>query len=138
MEILDRQCEKFLGGPSVAYSERVHVTINRKGKIFLNQKAHKLMGSPLAVYLYYNREKDMIILERTDALRARDAFLLREVPGTGRCIWANSFCKHFRIRVEGTVRFHNLEVDAVGRMFLKLRDTVNVSVGPRTRKKKAA
>lgn len=135
MEVLDSKCEKFLGGPSLAYSERVHVTINRKGKIFLNQKAHKIMGKALAVYLYYNREKHMIILERTDALRARDAFLLREVPGSGRCIWASPFCKHFRIRVDGTVRFLSPEVDPVGRMFLKLRDTVNVSVGPRPRKK---
>jgi hypothetical protein len=140
METLDRQCEKFMGGPTVAHRERVHVTINSRGAIFLNQKAHATMGRPLAVYLYYNREKDMIILERTDALRAREAFLLREIghKGLGRYIHANPFCKHFRIKVEGTVRFLHPEVDAVGRLYLKLRDTITVSrLNPTKRKKKA-
>ena len=135
MEQLDRKCEKYMGGPTVAYGERVHVTINRKGKIFLNQKAHKMMGGPLAVYLYYNREKDMIIIENTDALRANAAFLVKGTPQTGRCIWANPFCKHFGIHVEGTVRFIKPEVDAVGRMYLKLSETVN-SPGPRRPRKK--
>ena len=139
MEMLDRQCEKFMGGPTVPFRERAHITINTKGEIFLNQKAHAMMGRPLAVYLYYNREKDMIILERTDALRSREAFILREFghKGLGRRIPANPFCKHFRIQVEGTVRFLNPEVDAVGRMYLKLRDIVTVSrLNPTRRKKK--
>ena len=139
MEMLDRQCEKFMGGPTVPFRERAHVTLNYRGAIFLNQKAHAMMGRPLAVYLYYNREKDMIILERTDALRANEAFTLRETGGggKGRYLQANPFCKHFRIKVEGTVRFLHPEVDAVGRMYLKLRDTVTVSrLNPTKRKKK--
>ena len=138
MESLDRQCEKFMGGPTVPFRERAHVTINTKGEIFLNQKAHAMMGRPLAVYLYYNREKDMIILERTDALRASEAFLLREFghKGLGRRIPANPFCKHFRIKVEGTVRFLHPETDSAGRLYLKLRDTVNVSkLNPKKRTK---
>ena len=120
----------------MAYSERVHVTIDHKGRIFLNQKALKMMGSPLAVYLYYNREKDMIILEPTDALRAKPAFLLKDTQGTGKTIWANPFCRHFNIKLPGTVRFIMPDTDAVGRMYLKLRETVNAGVGPRPRKKK--
>ncbi|MGH9949581.1 MAG: hypothetical protein ACRD6X_20605 [Pyrinomonadaceae bacterium] len=45
MEQLDRQCEKFLGGPTIPTSERPHVTINRKGMIFLNQKALSMMAA---------------------------------------------------------------------------------------------
>ena len=60
--------------PTGAYTERVHVTIKSGGAIFLNQKAHKMMGRPKAVYLYYNRPKDMIILEPTEALTANNAF----------------------------------------------------------------
>ena len=140
MESLDRQCEKFMGGPTVPFRERAHVTINWKGAIFLNQKAHAMMGRPLAVYLYYNREKDMIILERTDALRASEAFLVHQYGhnGAGRRIQANPFCKHFRIKVEGTVRFLHPETDSAGRLYLKLRDTVNVSkLNPKKGKKRA-
>jgi hypothetical protein len=132
---IDRQCEKFMGGPTVPYTERIHVTISPKGSIFLNQKAHKMMGRPLAVYLYFNRPKDMIILEPTDALTSNAAFLLRDNNrGSGRHIYANPFCKHFGIRLRTTERFIEPAVDAVGRMYLKLSETVNVSAGPRKRK----
>lgn len=133
---LDNQCEKFMGSPSIPYTERVHVTIDRKGSIFLNAKAHNMMGRPLAVYLYYNRPKNMIILERTDALTANNAFQLREcgTTATGRKIWANPFCKHFGIRFEQTEKFIAPHVDAVGRMYLKLWETTTVSRGPRKKK----
>lgn len=129
---LDRQCEKFMGGPTLAYTERVHVTISPKGAIFLNQKAHKMMGRPLAVYLYYNRPKDTIILEPTDAITANAAFLVRDDGlSTGRRIYANPFCKHFGIRISKTQRFIEPTVDTVSRMYLKLSETVSVATGPR-------
>ena len=133
MNVLDRQCEKFMGGPSQAYSERVHVTINRKGKIFLNQKAHAMMGRPMAVYLYYNRVKDLIILEPTDALSSNAAFLVKADPGTGHIVWANPFCKHFGMDIEGTQRFLSPETDSAGRLYLKLSETVTVSIPKRRR-----
>ena len=82
----------------------------------------------------------MIILERTDALRASEAFLVHQYGhnGAGRRIQANPFCKHFRIKVEGTVRFLHPETDSAGRLYLKLRDTVNVSkLNPKKGKKRA-
>ena len=136
MEHLDRQCEKFMGGPTVAYSERVHVTISPKGAIFLNQKAHKMMGSPQAVYLYFNRPKDMIVLEPTSALTANNAFLLKENAGVpGRRIYANPFCKNFGIRIDATQKFLDPETDSVGRMYLKLSETITVATGPRKKKR---
>jgi hypothetical protein len=134
MNILDRNCEKFLGGPTVPYSERVHVTIKSGGAIFLNQKAHKMMGRPLAVYLYYNRQKDMIILEPTQATTGHAAFLLKDANHSARLIYANPFCKHFGIRIRGTLRFIEPAVDAAGRMYLKLNETVTVSRGPRPKR----
>jgi hypothetical protein len=135
MDILDRKCEKFMGGPKVPSRELAHVTIGPRGTMFLNQKAQTLMGRPLAVYLYFNREKDMIILEPTAALTAREAFSLRGVKGmSGRYISANPFCKHLNIRPDATLRFTNPNVDAVGRMYLKLNETVRVP-RPRRRKK---
>ena len=125
-----------MGGPTVPFHERVHVTIDKNGRIFLNQKAHKMMGKPLAVYLYYNRQRDMIILEKTDALSSSNAFLFRDGGNTARIIWAGPFCKHFNIRVQGTLKFLDPATDALGNLYLKLSETINVSAGRRPRRKK--
>jgi hypothetical protein len=138
MENLDRQCEKFLGGPTKAYGERVHVTISPQGTIFLNQKAHKMIGAPLAVSLYFNRPKDMIIVDPTSALTSNAAFLVKETgyKATGRSIYANPFCKHFRIRPDTMLRFIEPTVDSAGRLYLKLSETVTVARGPRDPRKR--
>lgn len=134
MQHLDSQCEKFMGGPTLAYAERVHVTINPDGRIFLNQKAHTMLGRALAVHLYFNRPKNMIILEPSAATTANNAFLLRADANSGRVIYANPFCKHFRIRFETTEKFISPETDAAGRMYLKLSETITVTRGPRKKK----
>ena len=142
MNQLDGECEKFLGGPTVAYQERVHVTLNSRGMIFLNQKAHKMMGSPAAVYLYYNRVRDQIILEPAEA-GASNAFLVRNfgANASGRCVRAAPFCKHFGIRVQGTVRFITADGDDDRRLYLNLSRTETVTHpkgrGPRKMKEKS-
>ena len=135
MHTIDRQCEKFMGGPTVPYKERVHVTIDAGGRIFLNQKAHKMMGKPLAVYLYYNRPKDMIILEKTDALTSGNAFVFKDAGYSARLLYSKPFLIHFNIRVQGTVKFLDPTTDALGNLYLKLSETINVSAGKRPRKK---
>jgi hypothetical protein len=138
MEQLDSQCEKFIGGPTLAYSERVHVTINRRGTIFLNQKALRMIGDPPAVYLYFNRPKNMIIIEPTAAATSTAAFHIRQSgPTTGRYIYANPFCKNFRIRVAATEKFVDPSVDSVGRLYLKLNETITVANGPRGKRRKS-
>lgn len=133
MNILDRQCEKFMGGPTEAFAERVHVTLSSDGRVFLNQKAHRMMGRPQAVFLYFNRVKDLMILEPAQVGGASAAFTLKDGGHGSRMIYAKPFCKHFNIRVEGTQRFIEPETDAAGRMFLKLSETVNVARGPKGR-----
>lgn len=120
-----------MGGPTVPYTERVHVTIKSGGAIFLNQKAHKIMGRPKAVYLYYNRPKDMIVLEPTEALTASNAFLLKDGQHSARLIYASPFCKHNGIRIKGTLQFLAPTTDAEGRLYLKLHETITVTRGPR-------
>lgn len=137
MLIIDQQCEKFMGGPFVPYGQRVWVTINSKGSIFMNQKAFQLMGRPLAVYLYFNRPKNMIIIEKTDCLTANNAFLVKDAGGshnTGRVIRASTFFRHFIIRPKGTLRFTDPQRDRNGCLYLKLHETVNVSTGKRSKK----
>ncbi|MEQ1604542.1 MAG: hypothetical protein ABL999_06710 [Pyrinomonadaceae bacterium] len=85
------------------------------------------MGAPQAVYLYFNRSKDMIIVEPTLATSSAAAFTLRETPPiTGRYIRANPFCKHFGIRPDTTLRFLDPTTDSIGRLYLKLGETVAV------------
>jgi len=137
MQQLDRQCEKYLGGPTVAYAERTHATISHDGKIFLNQKVHAMMGRPAAVYLYYNRQTDTIILEPTPSVTSNTSFTFRDGGHGARVIYANPFCKHFGITTTGTQRFIAPETDAIGRLYLKLSETVTVTRGPRLRKRKS-
>ncbi|MFT3742809.1 MAG: hypothetical protein QM785_00815 [Pyrinomonadaceae bacterium] len=135
MESLDRHCEKFMGGPSVAYSERLHATIDARGKIFVNGKLHQMMGSPEAVCLYFNRPRNMIILEPADNLSSTDAFRLKpQTHGGSRVLYANPFCKHFGIRIPTTERFIHPTTDATGRLYLKLTETVTISRTQKRRK----
>jgi hypothetical protein len=103
--------------------------MDAKGTIFLNRKAHELMGRPAAVYLYFNRPEDMIVLEPTAVAHSNHAFPLKNiVSGSGgRLIHANPFCRHFGIRLSATERFVAPDIDSSCRMFLKLRQTVTVS-----------
>ena len=134
MEQLDRDCEKYRGGPSVAYAERLHATIDHRGKIFINRRLHKQMGAPQAVYLYFNRKKDMIVVEPTQCTSSSESFVMIEANNGGRVVYSNPFCKNFNIRPEGTQRFIAPETDAIGRLYLKLAETVLVTRGPRKKR----
>jgi hypothetical protein len=125
-----------MGGPTEAYAERVHVTIDQKGSIFLNQKAHAMMGRPAAVFLYLNRPKEMIILEPTGQLTSHNAFLVKSGGSTttGRRVYANPFCKHFGIKLNTTHKFIDPSTDSAGRLYLKLSETVVVARGKRPRR----
>jgi hypothetical protein len=57
---LNTEWEKFEGGPIAATQDRMHITINDKGVIFLNGNAYKFFGRPPAVNLYYNRVKNVM------------------------------------------------------------------------------
>jgi len=84
-----------------------------------------------------NREKDMIIIEPTQAVTAQAAFSVNSSPPPikGRYVYANPFCKHFNIRVTTTQKFIDPTIDAAGRLYLKLRETISVTRGPRAKKK---
>jgi hypothetical protein len=124
---LDRQYERFRGGPAKPSQERIHVTINHKGVIYLNRNAHRLLGKPEATYLYFNRERDEIALEPTNP-RFADAFpLKRNSQDTGYLIQANPVIRHFGIRLNGTNLFIDPQIDQHGILHLKLADIVQTS-----------
>ena len=100
--LLDRQFEKFIGGPTVASRDRMHVTISHKGLIYLNANTHRMLGRPVAANLYFNRAKDQIAVEPTSA-RLPGVFPIH-VKREGFIINAGPFCRHFGIRMSGTQR----------------------------------
>lgn len=127
---IDAEWEKFHGGPSVPSSDRLHVTINRGGKILLNDRTFRELGKPEAVHLFFNRERDQIALQPTSA-RLESAFPVRKRVRRGYHIYASPFCRHFGIKIDATHSFTQPEI-ADGRLILKLSETVIVS---RTRRR---
>jgi len=122
---LDRQWEKFSGGPSNAITrEQLRITINRRGMIYLNARSYQAFGRPKAVALFYNREADSIALEPAHA-RFVENFPVVAKP-IGWCIHASSFCRHYRISVENTERFLRPDLTNEGQLILNLRETVTV------------
>jgi len=122
--LLDRQFEKFIGGPTVASRDRMHVTISHKGLIYLNANTHRMLGRPVAANLYFNRVKDQIALEPTSA-RLPGVFPIH-VKHEGFIINAGPFCQHFGIRTSGTQRFVEPEIDEKGNLLLDLSNLVTI------------
>src|SRR5687768_721838 len=124
--MLTREHEKFIGGPTVASRERVHVTISRKAILFLNAKVYSLMGKPPAVYLYFSRQQDQIVVEPATSVQMPASFPVRNMM-SGWKVHTSPFCKHFGIKLDGTEKFIRPEVDSNGRLYLNLSETVRIS-----------
>jgi len=125
-EIMDREFEKFRGGPTQSTSERLYVTINKENVIGLNNNCYQILGKPPAVYLYFSRVKDVIAVEPVQSPRLPEAFPVKEKNSVGWRINASPFCKHFGIRLDSTERFINPDITSDGKLILKLSETVTV------------
>ena len=123
---LDREYEKFRGGPTQAKSERLHITINKSGVILINGNAYRKIGKPTGFYLYFHRKKDHIVLEPTNA-RLPEAFPVREALGAFK-VYASPFCQHFGIRIEGVWKFARPDISNDGKLILDLSNIVKVSL----------
>lgn len=119
--------EKFLGGPNRSKDGQLHVTISNQHRIRFNAYAHKRLGSPEAVYLYFNRREQKIAIQAADP-RFDEAFPIMP-PGSRstRIILAASFFTNYGIKVTATHKFIRPEMDADGRLVLNLNETVKVS-----------
>lgn len=125
--VLDREWEKFKGGPTQALEERVHVTINGKGHLYFNSNAYRLIGRPEAVHLYFNRQRDTIAVSPAASARLNDAFPVKEKTNGCRLVLASPFCQHFGIQLDSTQKFVAAELDKNGNMLLDLSNTVTVA-----------
>jgi len=128
---MDREFERYRGGPNEAMSKRLHVTISPAKLILLNRNVYHLLGKPAAVYLNFSRARDIIAIEPASP-RLPETFPVIANP----CNWrinAAPFCRHFGIDIDTTLKFIRPEIEG-NALYLKLSETV--SVGGRKRKKK--
>lgn len=133
---LDRQWERFKGGPTIASSKRLHITVGKRGLLYMNANAHRLLGRPAAVYLYFNREKDQIALEPANP-RLPESFPLRE-KREGFAVYATPFFRHFGIRVDRTEMFVRPDLSDDGKLLvLDLSNMVAVTRPPRKTRQNA-
>jgi len=133
--MIDRDFEKFRGGPTPGPAERIHVTLDHKHVIGLNENVYRLLGKPSAVYLYFSRSTDTIALEPLQHSRLTEAFPVKpKTLNVGWLVRASPFCRHFNIRVEGTQKFISPDIRD-GKLLLKLSETITVRTN---RKKKPA
>jgi hypothetical protein len=130
---LGREWEKFKGGPVVASQNRMHVTLNPKGIIYMNNNAYRILGKPAAVALYYNRERDDIAIEPANP-RFPENFPVRPKQSAW-IIQASPFCVHFRLKPSTTQRFVRPDIDDSGILHLELGNTVTTSGTPRKPRK---
>ncbi len=128
---LERDFEKFKGGPTLANRDRIHITINRKGIILLNANAYRLLGKPTAVNLYYSRHRDTIAVEPSHP-RLPMVFPIK-VAVNRYMVYASPFCKHYGIKIDATHAFVRPDIDD-GLLILNLGEIIKI--GGWTRKKK--
>ena len=130
---IEREFEKYRGGPTVDPRVRVHISLAPTGRLILNQRAYELIGKPPAVYLFYSRAQDVIAVEPVSSPRLPESMPVFQNKNNSYRINAAPFCRHFGIRMDVTSRFvapdlHN------GRLWLKLGETVQVTTAMKGRK----
>ena len=119
----------FEGKPNRTSKVEPRVTLDGKGVILLNYRACEAFNTPAAVSLHFDEHERVIGLKPVDA-RHRNAFPLKpKKKVTFRLISAAPFCRHFKIKINGTVVFNDLDIDNEGVMLLPLRSATSVGRG---------
>jgi hypothetical protein len=121
----DKDWERFTGGPNKPNRERIHVTMNKGGLIYMNGNAHRMMNRPEAVQFYRNRSNDKLGL-RPVSPHLSDAFPVKEKSGYY-LIHASPVCRHYGIKLNSTEKFIDADVDAGGNLILDLSRTITVT-----------
>lgn len=122
------QWEVFRGGQTKPSSQRLSVSINKKGNLTLSKYACELLGNPEKVLVMLNKRDTVIGLSPTHAAD-EDGFDVK--PGSGRhnyLIHLAPFCRHHGIKVEVTERFAKPGLTTEGYLTLDLKETIDVSI----------
>ena len=131
---MDRDLEKFRGGPNMPAQDRMRVTMGKTNVLSFNVNVYQQLGKPLAANLYFGRKRDLIAVEPVHSLNMHDAFPVLTKGISGYRINAASFCRHFGIQLDRSLRFIDPEIRD-GTLELKLANTVSVAQVRRRREK---
>lgn len=116
--------EIYEEGETKPFSDRVHVSINRKGVMFVNGNAYQKLGKPEAVVLLFDRKEKIIGLNPAPT-SVKGAFRLKDhSKGRHRIINAAPFCRKFGIRIDATSAFVQPRLDSDGILLLDLKSIV--------------
>ena len=118
--------EEFEGGPKLPVEERLHVTLNFKGVIFFNRVAYEALGKPESAVLLFEKRNSKIGIRPANAVSRKTFPLMQQRRLHSRIIRAASYCQNYGIRVQGTVAFHDIDIDSDGMMKLDLGKTWRV------------
>ena len=125
--------ETFVGMQFRAMGRREpRVTLGAKGTFYLNGLAFEALERAKAVELLYDGNRRIIGLKPTDP-KKRNAFVVKQHGTTGnyRRISAAAFVRHFRLRIEGTMLFDEVDLDNEGVLLLDLAKVIHVGRGAR-------
>lgn len=112
-------------------SDEIRVTLSDRAVFYLNKSAYDVLGRPAAVELKLDGNRRIIGMKPADA-RRRNAFLLKShCNGTYRKINAAAFCKHFRLRLDGTNLFDAADLSPDGILELPMDSMILVGRGAR-------
>ncbi|MBK9163990.1 MAG: hypothetical protein IPM21_08765 [Acidobacteria bacterium] len=101
---------------------KLYATLNRDGDIMISRFTHEALGSPECVLLLFDSDERVIGLKPARETQ-KDAFPVRPRGSYGgRRIRAYRFCQRHAIKIDGTVRFPRLEIDAEGILILDTKD----------------
>jgi hypothetical protein len=113
--------EELEHGPMDANPKRLHVTIDRRGHLFLNRHAIEAMGEPDAVTLIYDRRRSTIGLKRSPLDKPNAYRLKRKSRSKAKMLYISHFCRHYSICPDETLAFA-AEVNKDGVLILDLNE----------------
>jgi hypothetical protein len=127
--------ELYEDGPTRPPNERMHVSINYKGVIFINARTFELMGFPESVLLMFDRARGVIGVNPASSSRANTFRVQAGLRGRHRTIRAAPFCRFFGIRIDNTQVFLQPELDEEGVLRLDLGAITRSRMSNRSRKR---
>ncbi len=124
--------EAHFAEPGPNSRDRIRVTLNDKGRFYLNPTAMKALGEPDAVQVLYDRKQATVGLIRTPIDKPGSYRLKRKGDSSpnGRVLHALSFCRKYRIQPKSVVMFTDAKVNKDGILILDLNQVATVSRKP--------
>ena len=106
-------------GDVATHAAGIYASMNREGTISLNKTAHKRLGEPTAVHLFFDRVNNRIALKPT-APAMKNAYPVGK-RGRGVKVWAKRLLVEYGIDLPETIEFKDAEIDPYGQLVLDLR-----------------